>query len=66
MPVDVLGDNEIIIDIVPSSGQVLAIATPSYRVNLGSITILRYRFIGSGIVKRPGFADIEPRGSCAY
>ena len=56
MPVDVLGDNEIMIDIVP----VLAIATPSYRVNLGSVTIIRYRFIASSIVKRPGFADIEP------
>ena len=35
MPVEVLGDNKIIIEIVP----VLGIATPSYRVNLGSVTI---------------------------
>ena len=57
MPVEVLGDKKIIIVIVP----VLGIATPSYRVNLGSVTIIRYRSFASSRVVL-ALPTVDPEG----
>ena len=61
VPLDVLGNNEITIDSVPIYFEYRNQNRSSYKVSLGSVTIIRYRPVASNIIKRQaGFADVEP------